>query len=521
MAERDNTVRLRNAVKENNLFIVKRLIKKTDMRNPDAAPKRYTSLAWAAVLGHEETFEFLLGVGHDDDESSKDSENNTILVLLADTKPPPPDPYIAPCMQQHDMAGAILRMARLYIDRYPRILDWSNTQGRTALHLASLKGNEELARMFCDFGADVNLADNSGNTPLHYASSWGHVAIVQLLIERGCQYSVKNNSGFTASDYAYSTQDALQNTARLQYELQKKQRRNQVTRGLEANGISAGFGPPSLLPRNFSDYPRTRSGSGTSRTTSDGGDLDNVTFANNQFSSPSQSTSSNSTHPAAPPMASGTQSNSTTKPLTRSPPSSHVSALSPIANRVREMDADAIEKYLLRTRSGSQGTPSHNGTQQMTGATIQDDSTTATLARRARDLVGMPRRLRPSASAAQLRSTPDSAQSKQNTNSHVESRHRAGTNPTAARPTLSPIPMLTRSTTSDSLRSLFIEEQKSEDESYVGPPVQYAQFPSPPEPEEVTTTVNRRKGLHMLLKSSTSDGVNHRRGLSATSIRGG
>jgi hypothetical protein len=80
----------------------------------------------------------------------QDSENNTILMLLADTKPPPPDPYIAPCMQQHDMAGAILRMARLYIDRYPRILDWSNTQGRTALHLASLKGNEELARvLFC------------------------------------------------------------------------------------------------------------------------------------------------------------------------------------------------------------------------------------------------------------------------------------------------------------------------------------------------------------------------------------
>jgi len=85
MAEKDATARLRRAVKgtgflanqtshlsltihdpENNLFLVKRLIQRTDMRNPDTAPRRYTSLAWAAVLGHEETFEFLLSAGHDD-----------------------------------------------------------------------------------------------------------------------------------------------------------------------------------------------------------------------------------------------------------------------------------------------------------------------------------------------------------------------------------------------------------------------------------------------------------------------
>lgn len=55
---------------ENNLFLVKRLIKRTDMRNPDPYHKRYTSLAWAAILGHEETFEFLLTSGHDDHDYS-------------------------------------------------------------------------------------------------------------------------------------------------------------------------------------------------------------------------------------------------------------------------------------------------------------------------------------------------------------------------------------------------------------------------------------------------------------------
>lgn len=60
-----------NHVVENNLFLVKRLIQRTEMRNPDPAPRKFTSLAWAAVLGHEETFEFLLSAGHDDDELSR------------------------------------------------------------------------------------------------------------------------------------------------------------------------------------------------------------------------------------------------------------------------------------------------------------------------------------------------------------------------------------------------------------------------------------------------------------------
>lgn len=136
------------------------------MRNPDPSPRRFTSLAWAAVLGHEETFEFLLSAGHDDEELSKvrkfwspigiicsnpipvqDSENNNILMLLADQKPSPVDPYAPQSSTPEDISGASLRMARLYYDRYSEILDWSNTQGKTALHIASLKGNEELVRV--------------------------------------------------------------------------------------------------------------------------------------------------------------------------------------------------------------------------------------------------------------------------------------------------------------------------------------------------------------------------------------
>lgn len=83
--------------------------------------------------------------------------------------------------------GSALRMARIYHERYPFILEWSNAKGRTALHVAALKGNEELVRvrimfillrmsginmmicaqMLCDLGADLDLPDEEGNTPLH------------------------------------------------------------------------------------------------------------------------------------------------------------------------------------------------------------------------------------------------------------------------------------------------------------------------------------------------------------------
>ncbi|KIJ56703.1 hypothetical protein M422DRAFT_149726 [Sphaerobolus stellatus SS14] len=193
MAEKDISTRLRRArTLENNFFIVKRLLERTnDMRNADPVGPRYTSLAWAAVLGNEETFEYLLERGHDDDELSKDAENNTILILLAG-------------LPSDSVQEAALRMGRLYLERYPFVLDWSNAQGKTALHMAALKGNEDFVGMLCDFSADVDLADLLGNTPLHYASSWGHLLVVKLLIERGCQFAARNNEGYTATDYAYS-----------------------------------------------------------------------------------------------------------------------------------------------------------------------------------------------------------------------------------------------------------------------------------------------------------------------------
>ncbi|KAJ7228528.1 ankyrin repeat-containing domain protein [Mycena pura] len=548
MAEKDATVRLRRAVKENNLFIVKRLIQRTDMRNPDPAPRRYTSLAWASVLGHEETFEFLMNAGHDDAELSKDSENNTILMLLADHTPSAPMQSRSNNVDANvDVMGAALRMARMYYDRFPDILDWSNVHGKTALHISALKGHEELVRMLCDCGADVDLSDNKGNTPLHYASSWGHTPIVQLLIERGCAYTAKNNEGFTASDYAYSftTKDTLQDTARLQFENNKKSRRNvfaqAAARGSEWGGFTSVPPPVPSKGRDIRLSPsRLRSGSGTSRTTatSDSGEVDSNGLAPAHRSQSSSSSPSTAPHPFlsphGPPSSNGYSASSPSKMRGSSPFSSN-SAVSPVASRMRQQDANARQKFMHdsgmnRDRSGSQGTASTDNKSQNgdmhfpSSATSVDGDHVSSLTRLGGASGSVtPRRLRPSMSAAQLRTNPESLNI---VTSFSENRTRAGTNPTAPRPTLPELgrsSSISSSTLPRSMSSIADQSAFEESENYTGPPSQYAQFPEPPlrAPDDSSTpTAGRRLPFHLLSKPLPStDPPNHRRGMSATSVR--
>ena len=68
------------------------------------------------------------------------------------------------------------------------LVDWSktdvnrlNANGESALMIAALKGNLELATKLVEKGADIN---KTGWTPLHYAASSGYLAIIALLLDQ-------------------------------------------------------------------------------------------------------------------------------------------------------------------------------------------------------------------------------------------------------------------------------------------------------------------------------------------------
>ena len=121
-------------------------------------------------------------------------------------------------------------MTQLYHSLFPFLLDWSNSGGKTALHVAAQAGNHEFISLLCDLGADVDLTDLQGNTPLHYAAAWGHLETIRVLLEQGCGSAARNFEGFTASDFAYSNSvlSTLQGLAKSV--LQERQSRRRTER---------------------------------------------------------------------------------------------------------------------------------------------------------------------------------------------------------------------------------------------------------------------------------------------------
>lgn len=239
-----------------------------------------------------------------------------------------------------------------------------------------------------------------------------------MLIERGCQYAARNTEGFTPLDYAYSTSvaDTLQETVRTQFEQKKSARRNvfaqAAARGNEwrkstlPDNIYLSSMQRALSPDSSN---RLRSGSGGSRTTVTSEDDNPSAPGPSSFSSissqhsvsilssrnghrvPSKSPSLNalsSAYKVALPLRSK-QEKAHMQPnyVTPSATAQRHPALSPVASRMRERDADAIEQY-KRSRSGSGGSivPSWLPQESGTAVTIVDE-----------------RQLRPSVSAASLR----------------------------------------------------------------------------------------------------------------------
>jgi ankyrin repeat protein len=56
-----------------------------------------------------------------------------------------------------------------------------NKSGNTALQLASLKGNINIARMLLESGADIHAESNDKGTALDYAAEWGSEEMVDFL----------------------------------------------------------------------------------------------------------------------------------------------------------------------------------------------------------------------------------------------------------------------------------------------------------------------------------------------------
>ena len=101
-----------------------------------------------------------------------------------------------------------LRVANLLLAQNKTQVEARTKQDESALMMAALNGNEELAWVLITKGADVN---KTGWTPLHYAATKGHIRIIKLLLEKSAYIDAESPNRSTPLMMAamYGTFDAV------------------------------------------------------------------------------------------------------------------------------------------------------------------------------------------------------------------------------------------------------------------------------------------------------------------------
>lgn len=169
-----------------------------------------------AIKSHAdiEMVQWLLEMGHEHRGPSIDVDTNTVL-------------HLAALYDRADIIQPYIASVSRVLSSITDLVDAQTLQERrSALHIACIKGFEDVARQLIDLGAHLDLQDRGGNTALHFASAWGHLPLVHLLFERGCSPALPNEDGSTATDHAFShsIKTALELCAKSRLEKRKERR---------------------------------------------------------------------------------------------------------------------------------------------------------------------------------------------------------------------------------------------------------------------------------------------------------
>ena len=69
--------------------------------------------------------------------------------------------------------------------------------GRTPIHVAALKGRQEMCKLLHQYGADLNLAEENGESPLNIAAKERQHEVVHYLLDAGADPNIADKSGVT------------------------------------------------------------------------------------------------------------------------------------------------------------------------------------------------------------------------------------------------------------------------------------------------------------------------------------
>ncbi len=81
-------------------------------------------------------------------------------------------------------------------------VNYRDSYGRTALHIASAKNRNIDMQILIDLGANINVQDNQGRTPLMYAAADGNGNAMALLISKNADTTIADVDGMRAFEWA-------------------------------------------------------------------------------------------------------------------------------------------------------------------------------------------------------------------------------------------------------------------------------------------------------------------------------
>nr|XP_061826937.1 ankyrin repeat domain-containing protein 50 [Nerophis lumbriciformis]XP_061826939.1 ankyrin repeat domain-containing protein 50 [Nerophis lumbriciformis] len=168
------------AAQEGHLSAVRLLL---DRRSPidHRAYDGHSALSAALLEGHAEVAELLMRRGADTDV--RDAEGRPLLYLL--------------------VLEDRLDMATVLIEKGGVPMESRDSEGRTAVHVASWQGNVDMVVLLLKHGANPNAQDTEGRPPLHSVAWTGNSEVGHhLLAKSGINIDLACNQGATALSIA-------------------------------------------------------------------------------------------------------------------------------------------------------------------------------------------------------------------------------------------------------------------------------------------------------------------------------
>lgn len=213
----DPSIRLRNAIKEDNYFIASRLLKRFPGLLDNIDPTNgWSNLHYSAYHNNYQISELLLRNIHSrfvstslkfadqDGPGSLKPKSSSIYNQITDE-----DEIKLTFEKQTVLHVACLGDAaatlNLLLSYFNVCLDQRDSNGDAPSHICCTKGFPDCLSILLEKGAYPNIQDNNGDTLLHKAFQYSNVKCLELLIKYNADDQLLNNVGWKPVDVAFNT----------------------------------------------------------------------------------------------------------------------------------------------------------------------------------------------------------------------------------------------------------------------------------------------------------------------------